>query len=549
MLRSLASFAIATALCPTVATAQEKADLLITNGHVYAGRAEGTDTAIAIRGRHIVAVGTDAALAKLRGSATRVLDAAGGWILPGLEDDHVHILQGAHALTQPDVRDAPDLAGVQQIVLEASRQNTSGWVQAGGWIVDLLPGKAPTRQMLDAVVPDRPVVLWSLDRHGAWANSKALALAGITRASIDPPMGEIVRDASGEPTGWLKEASAVALISKAIPEPTVEEHRRLLRLAMAEANRNGITAITHAALGGGIDEFNLLSSMDSAGQLTTRINYALGVDPGFTQAQFDQYQALWRANRNTQNLKLGAVKFFMDGVPQAHTAFLLKPWGPQPGTGHPLMPADEFRRWAGAFDAAGWQLMMHAMGDGAVRMALDEVAALNATKAPARGRRHRVEHAFLIDPADMPRFAKLGVIANFQPLNRFPPRTASSVQRSPSDGARWAGIVAAGGRISFGSDWPVYPFDPFGRIYAIASGRSDQRMDPLAVIEGYTAGTAYATFNDDRLGTLAPGKLADIVVLKSYLGRRIPTNRDEVRVSATVFDGTIVYQDLAVIVR
>lgn len=520
-----------------------KADLIVSNGHVYAGREDATNTAIAISGNLIIAVGKDADMAKLRTSSTKELDAKGGWILPGFEDDHLHLLQGALSLSQPDVRAAADVAAIQKIVRLAAEQTPTGWVQAGGWLPTQFPDGAPTRQMLDAVIADRPVVLWSLDRHGAWANSKALELAGITRDRADPPMGEFVRDASGAPTGWIKEASAIAILTQAIPDPTPEEHKQLLKLAMAEANRNGVTALTHAALGGGIDEFNLLKAMDAEGGLTTRINYALGVGPDFTNKDFASYQNLWRANPATPRLKMGAVKFFLDGVPQAHTAFLLAPWGVQHDEGHPLMERDQFHKWATAFDAAGWQLMMHAMGDGAVRMALDEVAELSASSAPARGRRHRIEHAFLIDPADMPRFAQLNVVGNFQPVNTFPPQAQSAIpaRRDPRDGARWAGLDAGGAHVSFGSDWPVFPMDPLGRIYAMTMGREDQRMDPLAIIDNYTRGTAYATFDDDRLGTLAIGKLADIVILKKYLGRALPTSRADLQVAATIFDGKLVY--------
>lgn len=545
MHRSITAIGLITALVlPSSLAAQvRKADLIVRNGHVYAGREEATNTAIAIRGNLIIAVGKDADMAGLRSSSTKDMDAKGGWILPGFEDDHLHLLQGALSLAQPDVRTAADVAAIQAIVRVAAERNPTGWLQAGGWLPAQFPDGAPTRQMLDAVIADRPVVLWSLDRHGAWANSKALALAGITAERADPPMGEFVRDAAGVPTGWIKEASAIAILTKAIPEPTPDEHKQLLKLAMAEANRNGITALTHAALGGGIDEFNLLKAMDAEGVLTTRINYALGVGPDFTDKDFSTYQNLWRANPATPRLKMGSVKFFLDGVPQAHTAFLLAPWGEQHEEGHPLMERAQFHTWATAFDAAGWQLMMHAMGDGAVRMALDEVAGLPASNAPARGRRHRIEHAFLIDPADMPRFAQLNVVANFQPVNAFPPSAPSTkpIERPARDGARWAGLDARGAHISFGSDWPVFPMDPLGRIYAMTMGREDQRMDPLAIIDNYTRGTAYATFDDDRLGTIAIGKLADVVILKKYLGRTLPESRADLQVAATIFDGELVY--------
>jgi hypothetical protein len=242
------------------------------------------------------------------------------------------------------------------------------------------------------------------------------------------------------------------------------------------------------------------------------------------------------------------VKLFMDGVPQSQTAFLLSPYGPQPEKGHSVFPEGEVKRLAERFDAAGWQLMIHAMGDGAVRLALDSIeAAEKHNSPPARGRRHRIEHVFLLDPADVPRFAKLNVTAAYQPTDVFlPPDTPAAPEdpaRQPREGARWNAVRAAGGRAAFGSDWPVFTMNALARIYAIAnSRRGDQRADVRTLIDGYTRQSAYVMFADDERGTLAPGQLADLAILSRDIIALPPRTAADLAVDVTLFDGKVVYE-------
>jgi predicted amidohydrolase YtcJ len=400
----------------------------------------------------------------------------------------------------------------------ASAHPELSWVEGRGWGLGAFGGSAPTRAQLDAVSPNRPAVMRSGAGHTSWVNSKALAAAGITRATPDPPNGVIERDSNGEPTGWLKERPAMTLVNRVMPQPTQDDRRRMMRAAIGEAHRFGVTSVTDAS--GTPEGLALLDDLRRRGELTLRVNYSLLVEP---------------------------VKMFLDGVIQAETAFLLAPYGAQRSVGAPVFARDEFERIVAMLDRRGWQIMVHSLGDGAVRMALDtfeRVAAANPP--PARGRRHRIEHLVLIDPADMPRFAKLGVIANFQPTPGFLPSGPGKPLASdhpPRDGARWKAVREAGGRVAFGSDWPVSSLNAMTRVYGIANGpRIDRRLPPTAIIDGYTREAAYAAFDDTRVGTIAVGKLADVVILATDVFTHAPTKADDVAVAMTIFDGRVVYR-------
>jgi len=522
------------------------ADLVILNGALPTVR--GAATALAISGERIEAVGSDAQISRLKGPATQVIDARGHSVLPGFNDNHIHLLWGAESLAVADVRGAKDLAALQGMVrAQAAADPEAAWVQAGGWHVGQATGGVPTRQMLDAAVAGRPVVLWSLDRHSAWLNTMALQKAGIGESTPNPPNGIIVRDPeTGEPTGWLKEFTALDLVASAMPARSEAERRRLMSSAMAEAHRHGVTAVTNTV--GDPDELALLERMRRSGDLHLRVTYAFGVRPGFSDADYARYLAAWKAQPDTPLLKAGAVKLFLDGVPQSHTAFLLRPWGPQPDRGEPVYDPRELDRLVKRFDADGWQVLIHAMGDGAVRLALDSYAAAEAANpAPARGRRHRIEHAFLMAPADAPRFARLNVIAAYQPVDVFlPPGTAAGPAdpgRPAQDGARWNLVRAHGGRTSLGSDWPVYSMNALARIYGIAhSRRGDQRMDVPSLIDAYSRDSAYTSFDEADQGALEPGKFADIVIISRDLLATPPQGAADLAVDTTIFNGRVVFQ-------
>jgi predicted amidohydrolase YtcJ len=433
-----------------------------------------------------------------------------------------------------------------------------------GWGYEAFPGGLPTKLQLDAGVPDRPAVMTCFDAHSVWVNSKAFALAGIGKTTPDPPNGVIVRDPkTGEPTRLLKETPAVALVEKVVPKPKRQDQLRALRAASAGALRFGVTSITDAA--GNPDDLEAYDEARRTGDLSVRVNYSLLVTPGFTERDADRFDQVWRSHSDNAMLKTGVIKMFMDGVIETNTAFLLADYANIPSRGQPNYTVEDFRRIIQMKDRRGWQLMVHALGDGAVRMTLETFEQLaQVNPLPARGRRDRVEHIETIDPADVPRFGKLDVIASMHPGGGFFPPNRASVpsgfllgvwgrnlgpERAARDGM-WKNISKSGGRVVFGSDWPVAPLDAMGRIYSITHrgprpGGTDQRLALISAIEDYTRECAYATFDEKQKGVLAPGMFADVAVLATDLFSHEPATAADIAVKFTIFDGRVVYRTTA----
>jgi predicted amidohydrolase YtcJ len=536
-------------------TSETPADLLILNGKVYAGGM--FHQALAARGDRIIEAGPAERLARLRGPKTEVIDARGRAVVPGFNDSHLHLLSGALALQDLDLAGLTTLRDVQRkIVAFAQTRKGAPWVRGRGWLYSPFPGGLPTKQQLDEAVADRPAVMTCYDGHSVWVNSKALQLAGITRATPDPKNGTIVRDPkTGEPTGVLKEA-AVDLLDPVLPRPTHEEQRAALRSAVAEAHRVGITSVQNA--GSSVEEFELYAEAARAGDLKLRTYGALSVEPGFKEADANRYDSVWKQHADHPVLKTGIVKLYADGVIESRTAAMLAPYTNSTSTGTTNYGVDELNRIVALMDSRGWQIEIHAIGDRAVRMALDALERAAATNtAPARGRRHRLEHIETIDPADIPRFGKLGVIASQQPMhvplgdmNSQKPAGPWPDNIGPQRASRawnWKSILDAGGRVTFGSDWFVAPLDPLQGIWLVTTrlappGMRDQKLSIQQAIDGYSSWPAYASFEEQRKGTLAPGMLADVVVLSRDIFAEPPAKPGDVVVDVTVFDGKVVYR-------
>jgi len=558
-----------TGFCVISAQAQptaQSADLLILNGKVYTADGSGKfEEAIAIRGNRILCVGHTQEISGLRGPNTQVIDAQGAAVMPGFNDIHAHILSGGLALDNVQLQGARNLDEVQsRIKTFAQAHPERPWIQGSGWGYGAFPGNLPTREELDAAAPDRPAIMRCYDGHSVWVNSKALGLAGITKNTPDPPNGFIVRDPkTGEPSGLLKESPATALIYNVVPKPTREDQRRALRAASQEALRYGVTSVTEAA--GSPDELEAFDDARRSGDLSLRVYYSLLVTPGFTAKNADRFDQVGRDHPENPFLKTGILKMFMDGVIETNTAFLLANYTNIPSRGNPNYTVEDFQRILQMMDKRGWQFMIHALGDAAVRMTLDGFEYLaKANPMPARGRRNRVEHIETIDPADIPRFGKPGVIASMHPIGGFfvvnPNGQNSALSAAamgvwatnlgPERAARggmWKSISDAGGRVVFGSDWFVASMDAMGRIYNIThrgprTGGIDQRLSLTAALDDYTRECAYATFDEKQKGTLAPGMLADVVVLATDVFSREPTKREDLAVKTTILDGKVVYR-------
>ena len=367
-----------------------------------------------------------------------MVDAGGRSVVPGFNDTHLHLFEGGFAAERADLGRAASVEEVQARLREfAAAQPKRPWVLGEGWSYNTFPGGMPTRAQLDAVVSDRPAFMRCFDYHTAWVNTKALELAGITKDTQDPVNGTIVRDPkTGEPTGVLQE-SAQGLVSRLLPEPTFEERQGVLDAVTARLHAAGVTSVQNAL--GSAAEFETYDRARKSGRLALRVYSAVAPSGLFssdppapiTSEMIDGWDALRKTYAADARFKLGMVKLFVDGVIETHTATLLAPYANRPTSGPSNYTPAELTRIVTLLDRRGWQVMMHAVGDGAVRMALDAVeAATAANPGPAHGRRHRIDHIETLDPADAPRFGQLGVVASMHPGG-----VLQAARRAPAHGA------------------------------------------------------------------------------------------------------------------
>jgi predicted amidohydrolase YtcJ len=548
--------------CPVLA-----GDTLLVHGHIYTGNPEAPwATALSVSGTHIEAVGTDAAVLKHRGSHTRVIDLRGQTVIPGIVDSHVHVLYGAYALhgmnlSTPEssiTPEKPDLLAEHLKAYAAAHPHDA--VLFGRADFNTVPPSTPSRVILDRAVADRPVVIHNTSEHALWLNSAALQMAGITdrpAADSDEERG-VIRDASGRPSGVLLEAAMqIAARAVAVRVP-LEERLAMVQTATHYLNSLGITSVVNAT--GDLAELALYGTLRDRGTLTVRTRTSFGsvavqhhLSPGFL-ADLEQARQLYHDDWVSANL----VKFFADG-----------------GTG--LIPplvysAHDYETLVMELDSRGYQIMTHALRADSVHMILDTYERLEQAHGP-RDRRLRIEHADLVDAVDLPRFARLSVIADMQPSfccgedgGNFDP--ADNV---PSD--RWHSLQQSGAVLAFSSDWPcTWPPDAFVSIQEtatrqvwksadtanIAGGPLDGAAQGGAVLTGaiyvpeeritvadavraYTRGSAFAAFSDNRVGTLEVGKLADLAVLSQDIFSAPLETIGKTRVVTTMVGGKIVY--------
>jgi predicted amidohydrolase YtcJ len=544
------------AACARRNAAGAVSDLIVVNGKVYLGGGPGFAEAVAVRGNTILRVGTNQEIRALAGQATTVIDARGGAVMPGLNDSHLHVISGGLSLQQAALGEARSLEELQKVIREfAAAHPDRPWVLGRGWTYMAVPGGLPAKAQLDAVVPDRPAVMVAYDGHTSWANSRALKMAGITAATRDPDGGSIVKDPkTGEPTGALKE-SAQGLVRKLVPAWTREDRLNAVRAAVAMAHRLGVTSVQNA--GASAEDMALFDELRKSGELKLRLYSAMSVEPGFTEADADAIDRVRATYGDDPLLKTGAAKMYIDGVIESHTAVMLAPYANRPVKGEPIWKPEEFRRVIAMLDRRGWQVWVHAIGDGGVRMTLDAFEqAATTNPVPAAGRRHRIEHIETIDAADIPRFAKLNVIASQQPFHGTPDSLGVWIPNIGAERAArgWAygSILRAGGRVAFGSDWAVVSMDPRIGIHTAINRTSldgtpaggwipDQKIPMTSAIDGYTSGAAYASFDERRKGTLSPGMLADIVIVSTDIFAAPPERFLDATIETTIFDGKVVY--------
>ncbi len=525
-------------------------DLVLLNGTIYTGQAgQPRAEAMAIQSERIVAVGSSNEIRALVGPNTRVVDLQGRFAMPGFNDAHIHLANGGQAKLAVDFGGAKSLAEFQQrIRARLAEYKPAEWITGRGWDHTLWPEKRfPTRADLDSVSRDHPMLFTRIDGHVSVANSLALQLAGVTRDTKDPPGGSIERDAQGEPTGMLKE-NAVGLVSRRVPPLTLAQRRRAIELALAEAARFGVTSMQDNS---SWDDFLVYEQLKKEGKLTARITEWLPfLEP------LPRLEAMRRHGGTTDPwLKTGALKAVLDGTLGSRTAAMLAPFADDPSTSGILRIEEaELIRMAVERDAAGFQLAFHAIGDRANRVALNAFAAARAANGP-RDRRDRVEHAQVVAPEDFERFAALGVIASMQPVHESSDMRWAEARLGPerSKGAyAWNSMLKRGVRLAFGTDYPVEPVNPMRGLYACVTRELPEGGPPGGwqpqekislddCIRAYTAGSAYAEFEEGSKGQIKTGQWADFIVLSADPFRIPPPQLLQTRVLQTFVAGRQVY--------
>jgi predicted amidohydrolase YtcJ len=534
------------------------ADVIISHGKVYTvNPAQPWAQAVAVKDGKIIAAGTDADIVKLAGKTTNMIDAKGQLVLPGFGDAHVHFMEGSLTLMGVKLDDAKTIPAIQKRVKEyAVAHPGDGWIQGMGWSYDAFGEAAlPDKKYLDEVVSDRPVFLSCFDGHTTWANSKALQLAGIDRNTPDPENGKIVRDAQGNPTGALKEAAS-GLVRKVVPEPTREERLKALRAGLLEARSHGVTRI-HSA-GGDFEYFDLYDELRKNGELTARFYVSYFLDPPGLAPEIRNKLEKARSTYHDDWLSAGVVKTMLDGVVESHTAAMLTPYADNPAIkGKTFWEPAQYQSTVTELDKNGYQIFTHAIGDGAVRLALDSYQSMSAANG-TKDSRPRIEHIETISEQDIPRFGKLGVIPSMQPLHAYPDADTLKVwlksagaEREPRAFA-WHSIAQGGGRLAFGSDWPVVTISPWPGVQTALTRQTsegqpvggfvpEQRITLEQAIEGYTMGVAYAGKREKLEGSIENGKLADMIVVDQDLFAIDPHKIDQTKLMVTIVGGRVVY--------
>ena len=545
---SLAALAISS--LPAALPAQEAGADLVVYGRVWTGDPTNPwADAVAVRGDRIVAVGQRRFILRYVGRGTRILDNGRNLVVPGFGDAHTHFVSGGFQLVSVDLRDASTPAEfIDRIAVFARTLPPDQWITGGDWDHERWPGATlPRRDWIDSVTPNKPVFVNRLDGHMGVANSLALRLAGITRETRDPPGGEIVRDANGEPTGVLKD-NAMDAIWRVIPPPTAEMQDSALGRAMRFAASQGVTSV-HVM--GDWSDFAAFRRARSRDALITRIRAYVPIETWRRLADTVRV-----AGRGDDWLSWGGLKAFMDGSLGSTTAAFYRPYLDAPNTSGLLVTDSAARRsQIISADSAGLQLAIHAIGDRANAMLLtffEQAAGAN----PRRDRRFRIEHAQHLRMEDIRRFGAGGIIPSMQPYHVI-------------DDGRWAGnrldtarlrgtyafrsLLASNARLAFGSDWTVAPLDPIQGIYAAVTRRTldgrhpdgwfpEQKITIEEALRAYTMGVARAGFQEERLGMLRNGMLADLVLLDSDLFRLPPPMLKDARVQATVVGGRVVFE-------
>jgi predicted amidohydrolase YtcJ len=547
-------------------TTDQPADLVLRGGHIATmDPARSWATALAVRGERIVAVGHDRDVADVIGSRTRVIELRGRTVTPGFQDAHVHPVHGGLSMLRCDLH-ADEQSGAQLDIIETYARSHPDeiWIRGGGWYMAAFEGGTPRREELDRIVPDRPAFLTNRDGHGAWVNSKALEMAGITADTPDPADGRIERDPDGTPSGTLHEG-AMALVARLMPDDTPAELEEALRLGQRHLHGFGITAWQDAMVEPHAEE-RAYVALASRGELTARVVGAMWWERSRGGEQIDEFVER-RRTTSIGRYQATSVKLMMDGVLENFTGAMLEPYGDGDGgttDNRGLLQIDPggLAEWVPKLDALGFQPHFHAIGDRAVRASLDAVEAARRANGPSDTRPH-IAHIQVIHPDDIPRFRALDVAANAQPLwaahdDQLDVLTIPFL----GDRSEWQypfrSLHAAGAVLAMGSDWSVSSPNPIWEMHIAVERQApvryagdrgvflpEERLDLIDALAGFTSGSAYVNHLDAETGTIEVGKLADLAVLDRDLFDRGAGPIMDASVVGTFVGGTPVYEDAA----
>jgi predicted amidohydrolase YtcJ len=530
------------------------ANLVLLNGRIWTGnKAQPWAEAVASRGERIIAVGSNSDLKKLADSKARVIDLQGKLALPGFIDDHTHFIEGGFHLLSVDLRDAATAEEFARRIKDRAAKLPAGrWITGGDWDHERWPGgQLPTKELIDRFTPNNPVAVNRLDGHMCLANSVGLRIAGITKETEDPAGGTIVRDPkTGEPTGILKDG-AQNLIDRAIPETTEAEMDEALKASLAEAARVGVTSIQDITLW---SHYEAYKRFRDAGRLTVHVYARTPMSQWKRQADL-----VAREGKGDDWLKLGGLKAFMDGSLGSTTALFFEPFNDAPNTSG-LMVADnipegKLKQNIKDADKAGLQCSVHAIGDKANNILLNYFEEVAKENGP-RDRRFRIEHAQHLLAGDIPRFAKLGVIASMQPYHAIDDGRWAEKRIGPArikTTYAFRSLLDSGATLVLGSDWYVAPLSPILGIHAAVTRETldgknprgwvpEQKITVEEAVRSYTSSGAYAEFAEKNKGTLEVGKLADLVVLSQDIFRIDPDDIQKTAVLCTIVAGRVVWQ-------
>ena len=554
-------------MCARAGAGPQHVDRIFINGKIWtADDKHPSAEAMAVSGERIVAVGSTQEIRVLAGPDTAVIDLKGRLVVPGFQDSHLHF--PGMSVNDVDLHGVETLQEFQHRLADFAKAHPKlPWITGHGWGYSAFPNQTVDKKYIDAVISDRPVYVSERDGHMGLANSKAIQIAGVTSATPDPPNGHIMKDASGQPTGEFKEA-AQQLISSHIPPESMDDRYQALLQHMDEAAAAGLTAVQDAFTS--LSSFPIYERAASAGALKLRFRFAPGILPNeegaprnhklttaLTEADLKRYREL-KETYTGPLLKFGSIKGVLDGTVDARTAAMFEPYVGG-GTGIPFWEQDDLNKTVALYDKEGFQVLLHAIGDKAINMALDAFEYAEKTNGTS-GRRHRVEHAEVPLLSDLPRFKQLGVIASTQAMFANPDATVldnfavllGPARASHADSFKIfddAGITQA-----FGSDWGVFSFAPLPAIYCVVTRMTPEgvpaggwypegRISVEAALRHFTRDGAYASFDEDVRGTLTVGKLADLVVLSKDILTVPPAEIFKTKVLLTVMGGKDTYRD------